>query len=443
MIKVNNKTKFYGILYEYGVNVHDVVAIQNSKYSLEDIKQNPEVLEELYDKICYSYVLNVINNISDVTRTSIFDLCQCGLYLQDAKKLFRNNITIQMLENMSEVQLYESYKIPKASCERAFCSLRWYKRTIEQNNETTAYVRLYEDGTLILSSYNYINKDKQLIREYKCGDISNNDKKRIKDVIILDKIVVSKDDYFMTNCFNGLEHVKKLDLRNLDYSHVTGMSSMFGRCERLEELNLSNFNTSNVTDMSYMFGGCKNLKTLDLSSFDTSNVINMNNMFVECEKLETLDLSNFDTSNVIEMCSMFGRCENLKSLDLSNFDTSNVTDMIYMFKKCNQLEELNLSKFNTSNVIDMRAMFNECENLKMLDLSSFDTSNVSDMSYMFEGCESLETLDLSNFNTSNVTNMRHMFYNCKKLKTLDSSSFDTSNVTDMRAMFSGCEEIKK
>ena len=328
MIKINNKTKFYGILYEYGVDIHDVVVIQESKYSLEDIKQNPEVLEKLYDKIiCYEYVLNVINNISDITRTSIFDLCQCGLRLKDAKKLFRNNITIQMLENMSEVQLYENYKIPKTSCERVFSSLRWYKRTIAQNNETTAYVRLYEDGTLIFSSYDYIDKEKQLIREYKCGDISSKDKKSIKDVIILDEIIVSKDDYFMTHCFQGLERVKKLDLRKLDYSNVVDMSSMFGDCKRLEELNLSNFNSSNVTEMSYMFGRCENLKTLDLSSFDTSNVIYMDSMFEECERLEELNLSNFNTFNVMSKRRMFYNCKNLGILDISSFTTSNNTNM--------------------------------------------------------------------------------------------------------------------
>ena len=391
MIKINNKTKFYGILYEYGVDIHDVVVIQESKYSLEDIKQNPEVLEKLYDKIiCYEYVLNVINNISDITRTSIFDLCQCGLRLKDAKKLFRNNITIQMLENMSEVQLYENYKIPKTSCERVFSSLRWYKRTIAQNNETTAYVRLYEDGTLIFSSYDYIDKEKQLIREYKCGDISSKDKKSIKDVIILDEIIVSKDDYFMTHCFQGLERVKKLDLRKLDYSNVVDMSSMFGDCKRLEELNLSNFNSSNVTEMSYMFGRCENLKTLDLSSFDTSNVINMNNMFVGCKRLEELNLSNFDTSNVTEMSYMFGRCENLKTLDLSSFDTSNVIYMDSMFEECERLEELNLSNFNTFNVMSKRRMFYNCKNLGILDISSFTTSNNTNMSNIKENNDKAE-----------------------------------------------------
>lgn len=339
MIKVNNKTKFYGLLYEYGVNLHDIIVIQNSKYSLEDIKQNPEVLEELYDKIiCYSYLLDVINNIDDITRTSIFDLCQCGLYFKNANKLFKNGITIQMLENMNEEQLYEDYKIPKSVCEKVFSSLRWYKKTIAQNKETTAYARVYEDGTLILSSCDYIDKEKQLIREYKNGDICNKDKRNIKNVIIFDEIVIQKDDYFMTHCFYDLKKVKKLDLRNLDYSNVTDMSSMFGNCEMLEELNLSNFNTSNVTNMNYMFGGCKNLKALDLSNFDTTNVTEMNYMFFGCKKLKTLDLSSFDTTNV--------------------------TNMSYMFDGCEMLEEVNLPKFDTSNVTDMRAMISGCKNLK-------------------------------------------------------------------------------
>lgn len=342
MLVSNNKKNFCGILYEYGiVNGTDILNIEHSKYSLKDIKQKPELLKKIFKEQRGLEILEIINNIPDVTRTSIFDLCQSGLFIKIAKKLFKYNITIQMLENMTPDQLHENYKIPKSSCERIFQSLEWYKIDIEKNNETTAYARLYEDGTFILSSYDYTDKEKQLIREYKCGDISANDKKRIKNVIILDKIVVSKDDYFMKHCFRDLK-VKKLDLSNLDYSNVTDMSNMFEWCERLEELNLSNFNTSNVTNMVAMFYHCRNLKTLDLSSFDTSNVTNMSSMFAGCEKLEKLILSNFNTSNVKSMFSMFRNCKNLKILDLSGLNLSNVTNKVNMFSGCESLKDENI-----------------------------------------------------------------------------------------------------
>lgn len=253
MIISKNKKNFCGILYEYGmVNANDIWNIESSQYSLKDIKEKPELLKKIFIEQRGVEIAEIINNIPDVTRTSIFDLCQCGLFIKIAYRLFYNNITIEMLENMSSDQLHEDYNVPKSTCEKIFESLKWYKNDIEKNNETTAYARLYEDGTFILSSYDFTDKEKQLIREYKCGDISANDKKRIKNVIILDKIIVSKDDYFLKHCFRDLK-VKKLDLSNLDYSNVTDMSDMFEWCERLEELNLTNFNTSNVTNMMGMF----------------------------------------------------------------------------------------------------------------------------------------------------------------------------------------------
>ena len=391
-IEYSDKKNFCGILYEYGLHPNDIWKIEYSNYSLKDIKQNPEILNELFEPYRSKEILkikNIINDIPDVSRGSIFDLYVYPVSTKAIEKLYYNGVTIQMLKNMNAEQLHERYKIKQSTCEDVFSALRYYEKVYEKNNETDVYAKLYEDGTLILSSYDYVDKGKKLIRKYICGDIPPKDRKIVKNIIILDKIIISKNDYFMKHCFNKLNKVKKLDLKNLDYSNVTDLSDMFNGCENLEELNISNFNTSKVTDMSNMFSFCKELKTLDLSSFDTSNVTNMSGMFSFCKKLKTINLSSFDTSNVREMTMMFS--------------------------ECNDLEMLDLSTFNTSNLEHMRSMFRGCKNLKTLDLSSFNISKVDDTSYMFYGCENLRTLNLSNFDISKVIYNYDMFIGCKNL----------------------------
>lgn len=303
------------------------------------------------------------------------------------------------------------------------------------------YAKLYEDGTLILSSYDYTDTGKRLKKDYNYENISFEDKQHIKNVIILDKITVSKDNNFIKNCFTNLK-VTKLDLRNLDFSN-TDINSMFSGCKDLEELKLSNFDVSKVVWIGDIFPECENLRILDLSNLDFSNVTDLSNMFRLCDSLEELTLSGFNTSKVTNMSEMFTLCKNFKKIDISNFDTSNVKYMNFMFYKCENLEELNLSNFNTSNVINMEGMFRGLKKLKKLDLSNFDTAKVIKMGQMFMDCESLEELNLSNFNTSKVTDMRAMFRGLKKLKKLDLSSFNTYNVIDMNYMFCECETLEE
>ncbi len=84
----------------------------------------------------------------------------------------------------------------------------------------------------------------------------------------------------MSGMFADCSDLEKLDLTNLDTSHVTDMASMFRGCKALNELTLgSHFQTGNVTDMSDMFSGCTSLSEIDLSGFDTGKVIDMTSMF--------------------------------------------------------------------------------------------------------------------------------------------------------------------
>ena len=242
--------------------------------------------------------------------------------------------------------------------------------------------------------------------------------------------------------FFSCSALANLELRNLDTSKVTDMSTMFAACGKLTSLDLSNFNTSNVTSMGYMFSECTKLTSLDVSNFNTSNVTNMSSMFYSCSKLASLDVSSFNTSSVIYMNSMFSSCEELTSLDVRNFNTSNVTYMDSMFSSCSKLASLDVSSFNTSKVTDMSSMFSSCEELTSLDLSKFNTSIVTDMNYMFSGCSKLSSLDVSSFNTSSVTRMYYMFSRCSALTSLDLSNFNTSKVTDMNQMFDSCSALE-
>ena len=260
------------------------------------------------------------------------------------------------------------------------------------------------------------------------------------------KILANPNSSFMfadSRYSSGFEKLTAIEnLRLLDTSKVTDMSSMFENCSGLTNLNVSSFDTSKVTNMSSMFENCSGLTSLDLSNFDTSNVTYMRYMFQNCSGLTSLDLSNFNTSKVKNMSFMFYDCSGLTSLDVSGFNTSNVTDMRYMFQNCSGLTSLDVSGFNTSNVTNMDFMFQNCSGLTSLDASGFDTSNVTDMLYMFQNCSGLTSLDVSGFNTSNVTNMDLMFQNCSGLTTIYAGdTWNTDKVTNSDKMFFGCTKL--
>lgn len=220
---------------------------------------------------------------------------------------------------------------------------------------------------------------------------------------------------------------KTIDVKNLDTSAVTNMTSMFWYCEELEELDISTFDTSKVTSMREMFETCGMLKLVNLSALDTSNVKDMGRMFCGCESLVNIDLSTFDTSNVNYMNLMFAE-GGFKELDLSSFDSSNVTNMGAMFADCKSLEKINFSRFSTKNATNLVNMFLNCESLRQLDLTSFDTKKARDMGGMFQNCKSLRNLNISSFDTRSVYIMESMFRNCNSLSSISLAHFNMSKV---------------
>ncbi len=205
--------------------------------------------------------------------------------------------------------------------------------------------------------------------------------------------VQGNDEIYLSDGWSLFENLSVESLENMKYvntSEVTDMSSMFLNCSKLAELDLSNFDTSQVTDMYGVFSGCSGLTSLDLSSFDTSQVTNMRGMFENCSNLTNLDLTTFNTSNVMNMENMFYGCSNLVSLDVSNFNTSKVMNMSSMFQGCSRLSNLEVSHFSSPSWAS--GMFSGCSSLTSLDLRNFRSVQES----MFYGCSSLKSLDLRN-----------------------------------------------
>ena len=204
------------------------------------------------------------------------------------------------------------------------------------------YARLYKDGTLILSSSDYIDSSREISEDY--GDISKNEYKIFFDYE--NGIEIQGDYPGWLECENneeGRTSLAKNKAKSViiyDKIQPINMSGWFIRMLELKNLDLSNIDTSRVTDMSNMFAACVELTDLDLSHFNTSKVINMSCMFAESPNLVNIDLSSFDTKNVNNMYAMFAMCVNLTNLDLSSFDTSKVTNMSGMFTTCTNLQTI-------------------------------------------------------------------------------------------------------
>ena len=277
---------------------------------------------------------------------------------------------------------------------------------------TPVYAKLYDDGTLILSSTDYTDSSKTLTKDF--GLVENksasnywsasNYNTLVTKVSFYDEIVPSTTAYF----FNDLTNLTSFEnMKNLETGLVTNMEFMFAKCTGLTSIDVSNFDTSNVTNMRYMFGGKKTISnnaysstrrytgyivSLNLNNFDTSNVTNMTGMFEGQVALSSINLNSFDTSMVTSMASMFEGCISLTSLDLSSFDTSSVTYIDYMFEcpvpKRSQ-DGFVYVYYNESN--------SEKSSLSTIYVSNlWDISNVSravvddTLGYrMFYGCQSL------------------------------------------------------
>lgn len=110
-------------------------------------------------------------------------------------------------------------------------------------------------------------------------------------------------------------------------------------------INLNSIDTSQIIDMSNLFNGMEELLKIDISYWNVSNVKNMDSMFAGCTNLEKIvGIEDWDVSNVKNMESMFEGCESFNQ-DISNWNVHNVKEITAMFKDC-AIEEKYKPKFS-------------------------------------------------------------------------------------------------
>lgn len=109
-------------------------------------------------------------------------------------------------------------------------------------------------------------------------------------------------------------------------------------------INLNSIDTSEIIDMSNLFNGMDGLLKIDISKWDVSKVKNMNSMFKGCVNIkQIIGIESWDVSNVENMQDMFRDCE-LFNQDISKWDISNVRNNSCMFFYCD-IEEKYKPKF--------------------------------------------------------------------------------------------------
>lgn len=200
----------------------------------------------------------------------------------------------------------------------------------------------------------------------------------------------------------------------------------------LEEVNFNNSDLSNVRSLASLFEYCP-VKRINMANMDTSHVYTMFAAFSGCFYLESVDLSGWDTSNVNEMRHLFGDCNALcKVKGIEGFNTSHVTDFTAMFQQCNSLTEIDVSKWQTGSVSRAEYMFVGCRSLETINVAEWDMSNLENSFGMFSGCTGIKYIDMSKWYTPKLKNIGDMFSWCFNLS--GSISF-SSGIQDYKDAF--------
>lgn len=188
-----------------------------------------------------------------------------------------------MAQEKEKNNMDDAYKIMESAVDK----LKNFEQGSDKKDEepTSIYVRLYDDGCLTFSTTDYIDNTRGTYVDYK--DVLETKfsetnlpgwSGKVKSVIIYDEIRPKDTAYW----FAGNTDLEALDLTKLNTINTTDMSSMFKNCVKLRDIEFDKFNTSKVVNMTSMFNGCQSLETLNLNSFDTRNVENMQGMFQSC-----------------------------------------------------------------------------------------------------------------------------------------------------------------
>ena len=136
----------------------------------------------------------------------------------------------------------------------------------------------------------------------------------------------------MGGMFSGSAKIKSLDLSDFDVSNVTTFS-LFGGNTALKSVDISGWKFESTQSLSNFFSaGLSGLESVNLKDVDTSNITDMSSMFAYTTSLKKLNLESFDTSNVTNMNNMFRNMSVVKTISVSDsFVVDNVTTSTNMF----------------------------------------------------------------------------------------------------------------
>ena len=196
------------------------------------------------------------------------------------------------------------------------------------------YVVLYEDGELVISKKHTVLQ-KKIEKDYGEFEYINipwkNDKKKIKQVRILNQIKSNYMRSWFEDCYNL---TTLIDFQNLDVSDCEDFKFTFYCCKSLTDVSsLKDWDVSNGRDFLFMFENCTSLQ--DISALANWNVVNgedFESMFDYCVLLTNVFvLENWNMSNGEDFNWIFSGCINLKEIYLP--DTLKCLNYL-MFEGC-------------------------------------------------------------------------------------------------------------
>lgn len=170
----------------------------------------------------------------------------------------------------------------------------------------------------------------------------------------------------------------------------------------------------------------EHLKSIDLTNLDTSECVNFDCFIAECKELEELDLSFLDTSKGESFFAMVACNDNLKNINLSNLNTSNAKNLEKFFYWDLSLVSLDLKYFSFINCTNAEGFCQGCASLKKVNLSSFIYPNKEmKVSEFFANCKSLEVIYASGMAELQKRKFDlNIFDNCLSLKGGNGSKYD-------------------
>jgi hypothetical protein len=171
----------------------------------------------------------------------------------------------------------------------------------------------------------------------------------------------------LSHLFQGCRQLMSVDLSRLDISKVRSISEMFYEATKIQEVIFPKGQNNMYMSTQYMFSYCMNLKRVDMSQCIFKHITNTNSMFSDCEQLESFDISGLAKNN--KSCDyfedMFAYCKKIKEIDLIGFDMRGAKSAKRMFQLCENLKWVAIP-FIPLEKHDL--IFHGCDNLEKVNV---------------------------------------------------------------------------